>query len=48
MPDDVLKKLALYARIKTIEDIKHSVPDWDFIDKYGDNVLTLLKLIDDA
>ena len=46
LPDAVLKKLASRARIKTVSDIKDEVPEWLWVDEYGDLVLKLLEPID--
>ena len=46
LPDAILKKLASRARIKTISDIKDEVPEWLWVDEYGDAVLKLLEPID--
>ena len=46
LPDAVLKKLASRARIKTVLDIKDEVPEWLWVDEYGDLVLKLLEPID--
>lgn len=46
LPDAVLKKLASRARIRTVSDIKDEVPEWLWVDEYGDVVLKLLEPID--
>lgn len=48
LPDTVLTKLASRARIKTISDIKNEVPEWLWVDEYGEAVLKLLEPIDAA
>lgn len=46
MPDKVLRKLALHTRIRTLEDIKTEIPDWDFCEEYGADVLDALQVED--
>lgn len=46
MSNAVLEKIAKHARIKTMEDLNLETPDWDFKDKYGEEVLALLMPID--
>jgi hypothetical protein len=48
MPDTVLTKLATRARLKTLSDIKNEIPEWQWADEYGEEVLTLLAPIDVA
>jgi hypothetical protein len=48
MPDPLLTKLATCAHLKTLSDIKNEIPEWQWADEYGEEVLTLLAPIDVA
>ena len=47
LEDKDLTVLASRARIRTFDDLKLHVPNWPFMKRHGDEVLTLLRLIDD-
>lgn len=48
LPPKVLEGLAKRAHIRTVEDIKTEFPDWSFADKHGNDVLNLLRPIDEV
>jgi hypothetical protein len=37
-----------YSHILTVDDIKHEIPDWDFVNNYGSNVLGLIQKTNDV
>jgi hypothetical protein len=43
MPDTVLTKLASLARLKTVADIKATIPEWMWADEFGEEILELLR-----
>ena len=43
MSDAVLSKLASYTKVNTLDDLVEAVSDWSYADKYGNDVLSLLK-----
>ena len=43
MSDPVLSKLALSTKIETVDDLLEAVSDWGYANKYGHEVLSLLK-----
>ena len=48
LPDPILTKIATRARIQTISDIKNEMPEWIWVDEYGEAVLKLLEPIDQS
>lgn len=48
LPDDILQKLASCANILTAQALRDASFKWDFAQKYDEDILQLLKPIDDA
>lgn len=48
LPDKALTKLARCAHLQTVDDIKTHIPGWIWVERYGDEVLNLMKPIDEA
>ncbi|KAI9061339.1 P-loop containing nucleoside triphosphate hydrolase protein [Trametes sanguinea] len=46
LPDNVLTRLASQGRLRTVADIKRSIPQWGFMDVHGAEVLHVLSVID--
>lgn len=46
LPDTILTKLITRAQIQTLIDVKEEIPEWIWIDEYGEAVLKLLEPID--
>ena len=46
LPDKVLSKLAMLARLKTVDLIREEVPGWILAKRYGQDVLKVLEPID--
>ena len=46
LPDPIIKKITSNAQIKTIDDLKTLKPSWVFAERHGQEVLDLLKKLD--
>ena len=47
LPDKILTKLTAQLSIQTTRDLATEVPEWDFADEYGAEILYALKKVDD-
>jgi hypothetical protein len=48
LPDAVIKKLARRTHLSTVEDIKREIPEWDFVDGHGGDVLAAIQKVDNV
>ena len=48
LPDAIIKKLTRRAHLSTIEDIKREVPEWDFVNDHGGEVLAAIQKVDNV
>ncbi|PSS06546.1 hypothetical protein PHLCEN_2v3676 [Hermanssonia centrifuga] len=46
LPDKVLQMFAKAAHIHTLDDIKREIPDWEWADDHGEEILERLETID--
>lgn len=46
LPDKILSKLAMQARLKTLDLIMEEVPGWILAKRYGEDILKVLEPID--
>src|ERR1700722_8277484 len=46
MPDTIVTRLATRADITTVESLKVEIPEWDFGERYGTDVLTIIQQAD--
>ncbi len=46
LPDKILEILAKAAHIKCVDDIRRDIPEWEWVDDYGVEVLDRLRPID--
>jgi hypothetical protein len=46
MPDTIVTKLATRVDITTVENLKDQIPEWDFRERYGTDVLTIIQQAD--
>lgn len=43
MSDPVITKLATHAHIKTLDNLRTEIPDWDFAERHGTDVLAIIR-----
>ncbi len=46
LPNKIMTAFASQAAIETLDDINRAVPDWDFIEEYGEEVLKTVRRVD--
>jgi hypothetical protein len=47
LAETVIAKLTMTASLSSLEDVKHEVPDWVFANKYGTDVIDVIKAADE-
>jgi hypothetical protein len=47
LAETVIAKLAMTASLSSLEDVKRKVPDWVFANKYGTDVIDVIKAADE-